>query len=32
MTTGTRIIAAEGIIPLILIGIGWRQLWRAGGG
>jgi hypothetical protein len=27
-----RIIAAEGIIPLILIGIGWRQLWRAGGG
>lgn len=27
-----RIIAAEGIIPLILIGIGWRQLWRPGGG
>jgi hypothetical protein len=27
-----RIVAAEGIIPLILIGVGWRQLWRAGGG
>jgi len=27
-----RIIAAEGIIPLILIGIGWRELWRPGGG
>lgn len=27
-----RIVAAEGIIPLILIGIGWRQLWRSGGG
>ncbi len=22
-----RIIAAEGIVPLLLIGIGWRQLW-----
>ena len=26
-----RIVAAEGFIPLILIGIGWRQLWRPGG-
>jgi len=23
-----RIIAAEGLIPLVLIAIGWRQLWR----
>lgn len=23
-----RIVAAEGLIPLILIGIGWRHLWR----
>ncbi len=23
-----RIVAAEGIIPLILIGIGWRELWQ----
>ena len=23
-----RIIAAEGLIPLILIGLGWRHLWR----
>lgn len=22
-----RIIAAEGLVPLLLIGIGWRQLW-----
>ncbi len=27
-----RIIAAEGLIPLLLIGIGWRRLWRRGGG
>jgi MFS family permease len=26
-----RIVAAEGVIPLILIGVGWRQLWRPGG-
>lgn len=26
-----RIVAAEGVIPLILIGLGWRQLWRPGG-
>ncbi len=26
-----RIVAAEGLIPLILIGVGWRQLWRSGG-
>ncbi len=26
-----RIVAAEGLIPLILIGVGWRQLWRPGG-
>ncbi len=23
-----RIVAAEGLIPLLLIGLGWRQLWR----
>ncbi len=23
-----RIVAAEGLIPLALVGIGWRQLWR----
>jgi hypothetical protein len=23
-----RIVAAEGLIPLLLVGIGWRQLWR----
>ncbi len=23
-----RIVAAEGIVPLLLIGIGWRALWR----
>ena len=22
-----QIVAAEGLIPLLLIGIGWRQLW-----
>lgn len=26
-----RIIAAEGLVPLLLIGIGWRQLRRRGG-
>ena len=25
-----RIVAAEGLIPLILIGVGWRQLWQSG--
>ena len=23
-----RIIAAEGLIPLVIVGIGWRRLWR----
>ena len=23
-----RIIAAEGLIPLVVVGIGWRRLWR----
>ena len=27
-----RIVAAEGLIPLILIGMRWRQLWRPSGG
>ena len=27
-----RIVAAEGLIPLLLLGIGWRQLWRRVGG
>jgi uncharacterized membrane protein YuzA (DUF378 family) len=22
-----RIVAVEGLIPLLIIGIGWRQLW-----
>ena len=22
-----RIVAAEGMVPLLLIGLGWRQLW-----
>jgi len=26
-----RIVAAEGLIPLLLVGIGWRQLWRRTG-
>ena len=25
-----RIVAAEGLIPLIIIGVGWRQLWQSG--
>jgi hypothetical protein len=25
-----RIVAAEGLIPLLLIGFGWRQLWARG--
>lgn len=31
-TAAIRIIAAEGLIPLVVIGIGWRRLWhlRAG--
>lgn len=31
-STAIRVVAAEGVIPLILIGVGWRQLWRPGGG
>jgi MFS family permease len=27
-----RIVAAEGLIPLILIGVGWRQLWARDSG
>ena len=26
-----RIVAAEGLVPLLLIGVGWRQLWQRGG-
>ncbi len=26
-----RIVAAEGLIPLLLIAIGWRQMWRGAG-
>jgi MFS family permease len=26
-----RIVAAEGLIPLLLIGFGWRQLWHSAG-
>jgi len=26
-----RIVAAEGLIPLLLVGIGWRRLWRRNG-
>ncbi len=22
-----RIVAVEGLVPLLIIGIGWRQLW-----
>jgi len=25
-----RIVAAEGVVPLLLIGLGWRQLWARG--
>ena len=31
-STAMRIVAAEGLIPLILIGVGWRQLRLSGGG
>jgi predicted MFS family arabinose efflux permease len=27
-TAAIRIVAAEGLIPLLLVGIGWRELWR----
>ncbi len=27
-TAAIRIVATEGLIPLLLVGIGWRQLWR----
>lgn len=27
-TTAIRIVAAEGIVPLLLIAVGWRALWR----
>ena len=30
-STAIRIVAAEGLIPLLLIGLGWRQLWRPSG-
>jgi fructose-specific phosphotransferase system IIC component len=23
-----RIVAAEGLVPLLLVGVGWRRLWR----
>ena len=26
-STAMRIVAAEGLIPLLLIGYGWRELW-----
>ena len=29
-STAMRIVAAEGLIPLLIIGIGWRQLWARG--
>jgi MFS family permease len=29
-STAMRIVAAEGLIPLLLIGFGWRQLWARG--
>ena len=25
-----RIVAVEGLVPLVLIGIGWRELWQRG--
>ena len=30
-TAAIRIVAAEGLIPLLLLGFGWRQLWRRTG-
>lgn len=29
-STAMRIVAAEGLIPLLIIGFGWRQLWSRG--
>ncbi|MBT4907192.1 MAG: MFS transporter [Rhodospirillaceae bacterium] len=29
-STAMRIVAAEGLIPLLIIGFGWRQLWTRG--
>ncbi len=29
-STAMRIVAAEGLIPLLIIGFGWRQLWARG--
>lgn len=29
-STAMRIVAAEGLIPLLIIGLGWRQLWARG--
>jgi MFS family permease len=30
-TAAIRIVAAEGLVPLLFIGIGWRALWRGDG-
>jgi MFS family permease len=30
-TAAIRIVAAEGLIPLLLLGFGWRHLWRRSG-
>jgi hypothetical protein len=30
-TAAIRIVAAEGLIPLLLLGFGWRQLWQRAG-
>ena len=30
-STAMRIVAAEGVIPLLLIGLGWKQLWARDG-
>lgn len=29
-TAAIRIVAVEGLVPLVLIGIGWRELWQRG--
>jgi fructose-specific phosphotransferase system IIC component len=31
-TVAIRIVAAEGLIPLLLVGLGWRRLRRRAGG